>query len=356
MGSSPPPGSLAITDDDIPSLEGEVAIITGGGSGIGLAAVRLLAGKGAQVFVLDLNEPNAQTIPLAPAGETPLPDKATFVRCDVSSWQDLRSAFETAVSQAGRIDIAIANAGVSEEYDYFADQFDDSGDLLEPGHAVVDVNFRGVVNFVKLAVHHMRKQQNPAIAGRPRGRIVITASATAYAPEQNLPVYSASKLAASLFFLFFLYFFQKGTQQTNTQSLIQTIALVRGLRSTLITQDITINAVAPAATITKLLPQNLAAPLMAAGLPVSSAEFVGRALVFSATAQQKRRVEDYGKETSGSGLGDKGPWNGRTILTLGDQYTELEEEYAQLRRAWFGEENSTLTRKQQAATDFRQLG
>ncbi|KAM7212309.1 hypothetical protein V8F06_012308 [Rhypophila decipiens] len=331
MGSFPPPGSLAITDDDIPSLEGEVAIITGGGSGIGLAAVRLLAAKGAQVFVLDLNEPDAHTIPLAPAGESALPNKATFIRCDVSSWQDLHSAFATAVSRAGRIDIAIANAGVSEEYDYFADQFEESsGDLLEPGHAVIDVNFRGVVNFVKLAVHHMRKQENPAIAGRPRGRIVITASATAYAPEQNLPVYSASKLA--------------------------TIGLVRGLRSTLITQDITINAVAPAATITKLLPQNLATPLMAAGLPVSSAEFVGRALVFSSTAQQKRRVEDYGKDTSGSGLGNKGAWNGRTILTLGDQYTELEEEYARLRPAWFGDENSKLTRKQQAATDFRHLG
>ncbi|KAM7183710.1 hypothetical protein V8F20_012515 [Naviculisporaceae sp. PSN 640] len=311
MGSYLPPGSLTITDDDIPSLQGEVAIITG-----------------AQVFVLDLNAPDASTIPPAPAGEPLLPAKATFIHCDVSSWQSLRSAFEQAVSQGtGRIDIAIANAGVSEEYDYFADRYDEkTGELLAPGHGVIDVNFKGVVNFVKLAVHYMRKQEKPA-SDRPRGRIVITASATAYAPEQNLPVYSASKLA--------------------------TIGLLRGIRSTLPTQDITINAVAPAATITKLLPQNLAAPLMAAGLPVSSAEFVGRALVYSATARQKRRVEDYGKDVPGETEGLW--WNGRTILTLGDRYTELEEEYARLRPVWFGEENYDLTRRQQAATDFRQL-
>lgn len=46
-------------------------------------------------------------------------------------------------------------------------------------------------------------------------------------------------------------------------------------------------------------------------------------------------------------------WNGRVILVLGNQYTELEEPLAGLRPLWFGEENLKLTRAQQTETDFR---
>jgi len=114
--------------------------------------------------------------------------------------------------------------------------------------------------------------------------------------------------------------------------------------------NITINSVAPAATITKLLPRNLATPLMAAGLPVSTAEFVGLAVVYSAVARQERLTEPYGKDSNED---VDGRWNGRTILTLGDNYTELEEPIARLRGEWFGKQNKELTRMQQTATDFR---
>jgi NAD(P)-dependent dehydrogenase (short-subunit alcohol dehydrogenase family) len=157
-----------------------------------------MARKGARVFVLDLHPPDKTTVPLPPSGEQPLPASATFVRCDTTSWTDLKAAFGLALAQGGtgRIDIAIANAGVSEEYDYFADTYDDKGELLEPSFGVLDVNFRGVVNFVKLAVSQMRRQRREAIGGsNAGGSIVITSSATAYAPEHNLPVYSASKSA-----------------------------------------------------------------------------------------------------------------------------------------------------------------
>ncbi len=119
----------------------------------------------------------------------------------------------------------------------------------------------------------------------------------------------------------------------------------------MIGDDITINAVAPAATITKLLPQDLAAPIIAAGLPISSAHFVGLALAYSAVARQSRKVESYGKDEDA--LAQEGRWNGRVILTLGDTYTELEEGIADLRPRWFGEKNAELTRLQQVATDFR---
>lgn len=120
----------------------------------------------------------------------------------------------------------------------------------------------------------------------------------------------------------------------------------------MIRSNITINGVAPAATITKLLPQHLAAPIIAAGLPVSSAHFVGLALAYSATATQSRMVETYGKEGQEE-LQKGGRWNGRVIMTLGDKYTEAEEPLADLKERWLGEENVRLTRLQQTATDFR---
>ena len=167
--------------------------------------------------------------------------------------------------------------------------------------------------------------------GVSEGSVVITISAVAYAPEQSLPVYTASKFAL--------------------------VGLVRSLRSVMLIQEgITINGVAPAATVTDLLPPHLAAPIVAIGLPTSEASFVGCALVYSATAKQSRRVEVYGKEVDGdmSSGGGQERWNGRVILTLGDTCTELEGSIADLRPFWFGQENLRLTRSQQAATDFRE--
>ena len=123
------------------------------------------------------------------------------------------------------------------------------------------------------------------------------------------------------------------------------------MRSVPLKDNITINTVAPAATITPQLPAHLAAPILAAGLPVSSADFVARAIVYSAVGKQDMAVEPYGKDADG---GDgPGRWHGRGIVTLGDTYTEVEGPMADLRPVWFGRNNTRLTREQQKLTDFR---
>lgn len=124
------------------------------------------------------------------------------------------------------------------------------------------------------------------------------------------------------------------------------------MRSNLRDTGITINAVAPAATITGLLPAKLAAPIMAAGLPVSSAHFVGLAVVYSAVAMESAKVQAYGKDNA-EWRETSGRWNGRVILTLGERYTELEEPLANARNTWMGIKNLQETKMQQAATDFR---
>ena len=280
----------------------------GGASGIGLAAARILANHGAVVHTLDISSSHPE--------DGPNPANVYPSICNITSWKELSDAF----SRIGHIDIAISNAGVSEECDYFADTFDAEGRLQEPSYNVLDVNFLAVLNFVKLSLSTFKRQG-------PGGSIVITSSATGLSPEQSLPVYSATK--CGLF------------------------GLVQALRSTVPhTHGATINIVAPAATITRSLPANLAAPIMAAGAPVSSADHVGLALVYSATASQTNQIEAYGLDTSEM-ANAKGRWNGRAILTLGDTWTEVEEPLARLRPQWLGVFQTEKTVWQQSLTDQR---
>lgn len=369
--------------------------------------MQILCSKGARVYILDLHPPSE---------EDGIPSGATFIKCDVTSWTELRQAFD-AVEGEG-IDIAIANAGIVETSNFLDDVVDSAGVLQEPKYEVVDVNFRAVLNFVKLAVRRMRRvdgrksEDNEAINKETRGgeggdqkeegekgkwgSIVIVSSSTAFAPEQSLPVYSATKAAVSSGYIFCFPIspvFLQPSMRTNslssfcrppheswpspslppttelknqTQNLpniltnqsTQLLNLVRSLRSTLPLSHITINAVAPGPTLTKLVPPQLIIPFQASGLPISTAHTVGVAVAYSAIATQEHRVEDYGKDVTGEGVGEgKGSrWNGRTILTWGEGYTEVEEVYARLRPQWMGEENARLTRLQQGVTDFRAQG
>ena len=135
--------------------------------------MQLLLSKGCKVYILDV---------FFPADFTP--EGAHFIHCDVTSWADLSNAF----TKAKHVDIAIANAGVIENKDFTEDRYDDTGALIEPQYHTLNVNLKGVLKFVKLAVSYMRRQGS-------RGSVVMTASSIAYAPEQTYPIYAASKSA-----------------------------------------------------------------------------------------------------------------------------------------------------------------
>ena len=86
-------------------LDGKVAVVTGGCSGIGLATVQRFAEEGAQVVVGDLDAERGKEVVADIAG--------LFVHCDVTSKEDVDNLFRTAHDTYGSVDIAFNNAGIS---------------------------------------------------------------------------------------------------------------------------------------------------------------------------------------------------------------------------------------------------
>lgn len=152
-----------IEKTDLVGLAGKVVVVTGGSSGIGLEAVRLLLELEAFVVVGDL-----QPVPMTH-------DALAFQETNVGSWTDLQALFNKAINIHGRIDHVFANAGVAGVgVRYLEDVYDEeTGALLEPSTAAIDINLKAVLNTAYLGMHHMRHQPEPK-----DGSIVCTSSIT----------------------------------------------------------------------------------------------------------------------------------------------------------------------------------
>ncbi|GAB3880557.1 SDR family oxidoreductase [Kibdelosporangium lantanae] len=146
-------------------FEGLVAIVTGGASGIGLAAAQVLASRGATVAALDLK----------PDG---LPDHITGIACDVSDDTAVKSAVDSVVERFGRLDIVVNNAGIGSIGDVTAN---DDDEWLR----VLNVNVVGMARVARHAVPHLRNS--------PKAAIVNTCSIAAWAGLPQRALYSASK-------------------------------------------------------------------------------------------------------------------------------------------------------------------
>ncbi|EWT00747.1 short-chain dehydrogenase [Intrasporangium oryzae NRRL B-24470] len=154
-------------------LDGKVAVITGGCSGIGLATVRRFAQEGAKVVIGDLDEVNGLRIAQEVGG--------TFVRVDVVSKEDVDALFRTAKETYGSVDIAFNNAGISPPED---DSILDTD--LEAWRRVQEVNLTSVYLCCKAALPYMLEQG--------KGSIINTASFVAVMGAATSQIsYSASK-------------------------------------------------------------------------------------------------------------------------------------------------------------------
>ncbi|KAJ5209838.1 hypothetical protein N7449_004217 [Penicillium cf. viridicatum] len=136
---------------DIDVLKGKTAIVTGA-NGLDEAYVRALVTAGARVCVGDSDEERGRKL------EQEL-DGATFVRCDITRWDDQVRLFQKAIlfSRTGKISHVIANAGIHRSDDIFS-YSGDHQEPEEPNLSVVDVNFKGTLYTAKLAAHHFIRQ------------------------------------------------------------------------------------------------------------------------------------------------------------------------------------------------------
>jgi NAD(P)-dependent dehydrogenase (short-subunit alcohol dehydrogenase family) len=154
-------------------LEGRVAVVTGGCSGIGLATVRRFAEEGAKVVIGDLADEVGREIADQVGGG--------FVHCDVTSQDEVEALFRTAKQTFGSVDIAFNNAGISPPED---DSILDTD--LEAWRRVQEVNLTSVYLCCRAALPYMLEQG--------RGSIINTASFVAVMGAATSQIsYSASK-------------------------------------------------------------------------------------------------------------------------------------------------------------------
>ncbi len=181
--------------------DGQVAVVTGGASGIGRASVEAMVAEGGRAVALDVDEAALDWA----AGD----DRIAVLAGDVTEPDDNAAAVTLAESRFGCCDVAVLNAGIPM-----------SGDIvelpMEHFDRVIEVNVRGVVLGIRAAVPAMRR------AGG--GSIVVTASTSGLGADPNMWPYNTSKAAV--------------------------VNLVRALAIDLAAEGIRVNAVCPGPTET----------------------------------------------------------------------------------------------------------
>ncbi|KAI0179876.1 NAD(P)-binding protein [Hypoxylon sp. FL1284] len=200
-------------------------IVTGGASGLGLTMAKYFASLGSIVTIFDVNSQAGHKVAEEVATENPQA-LVGFKRVDVTSWDSQAQAFREVYQQHGKIDVVMANAGISEQgTSSFA--LVDEEEPSQPRLRTLDVNLTGTIYSVKLAIHYIKKNQPDPSTGS-RGSVICTASNAGLYPFPVAPIYAASKFGV--------------------------IGLVRGLAKILERINVSINALAPAVLETGIAP------------------------------------------------------------------------------------------------------
>jgi NAD(P)-dependent dehydrogenase (short-subunit alcohol dehydrogenase family) len=189
-------------------LDGQVALVTGGGSGIGRAVVARFVEEGARVGIMERVASRAEQL------RADLGDAVIGVAGDVSRLDDNRRAVVETVRAFGRLDVFVGNAGIFDVYASFADLSDDK--LSQAYDELFGVNVKGCILGARAALPELRKTS---------GSMVFTASVAGLTSGGGGVLYTASKHAV--------------------------VGLIRELAVEL-APDIRVNGVAPGGTMTDL--------------------------------------------------------------------------------------------------------
>jgi meso-butanediol dehydrogenase/(S,S)-butanediol dehydrogenase/diacetyl reductase len=157
------------------AMDGKIALVTGGGAGIGEACVHALRDRGATVVVADISREAAERV----AGEAG--GGATAVTADMADEGQVRAMIEGVVADHGRLDVAVNNAGIG------GDQVPTGEYPVESWRKVLSVNLDGVF----LCMRH----ELPAMVANGGGAIVNMASISGLAGDPGWGAYNAAKAA-----------------------------------------------------------------------------------------------------------------------------------------------------------------
>src|SRR3954463_9232092 len=160
------------------SVNGKVALITGGANGVGAEVARRLHAKGAKLVLTDIDESLLKEVATR-LGE----ERVLTVAADVRDLSAMQDAVDKGIERFGGIDIVVANAGIATY-----------GSVLQVDpqafRTLIDINVVGVFNTVRAAL--------PSVIDR-RGYVLIVSSAAAFAASAGLAPYNASKAGVEQF-------------------------------------------------------------------------------------------------------------------------------------------------------------
>ncbi|XP_010028830.2 (+)-cis,trans-nepetalactol synthase NEPS2 [Eucalyptus grandis] len=159
-------------------LDGKVAIITGGASGIGEETARQLANHGAYVVIADVQDEKGHNLTSSIGSH-----RCTYIHCDVTDEQQVKSLVESTLQSNGHLDIMFSNAGIMNNIKQDILEFD-----IPAFERLFAVNVRGMAACVKHGARAM-------VAGGIKGSIICTASVAASTGTEKWVDYVMSKNA-----------------------------------------------------------------------------------------------------------------------------------------------------------------
>jgi NAD(P)-dependent dehydrogenase (short-subunit alcohol dehydrogenase family) len=162
-------------------IKNQVAVITGGGSGMGAETARHLAQQGARVVLLDTRLDHAQAVAKELGG--------LAIACDVSDADSAKNAITQAVQAYHSISICINCAGIAPAARIVGRE---GAMPLNEFRRVIEINLMGTFNMMRLCAEQMMRQQ-PLNNDNERGVIINTASVAAFEGQIGQAAYSASK-------------------------------------------------------------------------------------------------------------------------------------------------------------------
>ena len=311
------------------SLTGAVVVLTGGSSGIGAATVRQLYSYGAKVIFGDLAATRTAAEALIASTSA---ESVHFLPTDVRNYEDNLALFKFALKQYGRVDHAIANAGLQEQPGWFDPRSGIYGVEIPPTLITIEVNLTGVIYFANIACSYLVHDTVASTESRPRSRnksLTLLSSIAGWKESPGLFVYGASKHGV--------------------------LGLMRSLRLyvPVAFPGVRVNAVCPSMTTTRMV-DGIKDGWIQAGLPTNSPDDIAKAIT-AVCAAGPGTCGIIAKQTAAGG----NDWtdsksrglNGRAIHVMGGRAYDIEQGLDDTQQQWLGETHEAVEAGQRELGD-----